>query len=334
MELAGLNVTVLRRVVRLLDQAARVRCMLASKALAAAITHADAWPAVAVHKPTGDALDFIAAARCAAVSLTGGARAVARLLDGMYERGVHLDLRALTLRFDGLFRANALAAAVADLPALEELVVSCGRMTGAACLALGDGGGLRRLHTLRVAEQPNAHGERRLEVYLQGAELPALREVVLRVCTSDVLAHAWRFPALRHVVYDNDGDTFEDARLDGCSLDCLETDVANDEALGRLAAALAAAAGVQRLSLALLDDADLDTHMPVQSLVLRMCQDVALTLDFAVAAGLRALHVQSLQGSTGWSLRLLGAGSFERFLLWTRRCDARIDPGGELSMPT
>jgi hypothetical protein len=311
--------------------------MLASRALAAVAAHADAWPAVHVHHITPHALDFIARSGCGVVSVApADARAAAQFADALFERGLHHTLRHLTVRLREVRfqRRHTFFAALADLPALEVLNITCEAVLVPTGVALGNGEGLRRLRSLKISEEPDANGERRMEVYLDRAELPALERVVLHVNTSDVLAHAWRFPHLRHVVYNNDRDTFEDARLDGCTLTYLETDVANDAAMTYLTSAVAHAAAVHRLALGCMDDAVLTSRMPVRELVLHMCELVTVDLDFAVVSTLERFRVEALDMSANWAVRLQHVGAFDRFLMWTRRTDAFVDQGGQLTVAT
>ena len=94
------------------------------------------------------------------------------------------------------------------------------------------------------------------------------------------------------------------------------------------------AAAVHRLALGCMDDAVLTSRMPVRELVLHMCELVTVDLDFAVVSTLERFRVEALDMSANWAVRLQHVGAFDRFLMWTRRTDAFVDQGGQLTVAT
>lgn len=330
----ALSPAVLRRVAALLDQDTRVSACVGSERLAEALAHPSAWRRTVVHAPTPQALQFVCRVRPEVLHLVDAeVRRAEWFLEQLLEAGAHRGVRGLyvSLAPCGSLAASTLLPTIAEFPALRELTLEFESVSRPACLAFPEGcEGLRDLTYLRVTERPGrAEAPRHLEVYLADAELPALQEVHLRVATSDVLAHVSRFPLLRVVRYGAERESFEDADLEGATLDTLAVDVRDAAAMHFLAVALESAGRVDRVQLTCHSDVCFDASAPLRHLAIRL-RAPASELDVAYPAVRRAssVTVEADASLRRYTLRFSGTGSCHNFLEWTQRALLHVSSEG------
>lgn len=310
---------------------------MASRALGGVVAHPAAWPTVVVHKLTAAAEQFLAEVGADDVELAacGNVHRVEWFLEGLIARGMHTVVESLRICLGktGLSTTCTLMHAVAEFTALEDLDIECEGLPRSACLAFPSTfGGLTRLERLRVTERA---ADRRLEVYLGDACLPQLREVRLRVCTSDVLAQAHRLRNLHVVSYDCTRETFEDARLDNLRLELLSATAPTCDAADTLLTEVSNARRIGTLALTC-PSVTLDAFMPVDCLHIKVVDPGAeVSILHPAVRFMEAVTVEHMgDAPEGWSVRFTAAGSWHNFQTWLARTVLRVGHDGSVSVHT
>lgn len=330
-----LSPALLRRVAARMDQASRVACCLGSKLLCDTLSHPGAWPDATVYALTPHALDHVCRLRVRSLALAAPDLAqAARFLEGMVERQASdpvLSLRVACAADAGPPCDADLLKPISRFCALQALAIECSGLSSPTCLAFPVGHeGLRDLRTLVVLDRSFP---RKLEVYLADACLPALRDAVLEVLTSDVLARARSFRCLQKVVYVGLEETFEDADVSGMRLSKLRLAVPSRQALDFLMAALSHLSDVDELVLLCHEDARLDTYINARRVRLLLCSTCSeVSVVFPVVRSFSSLSVEGVVGGSPWTLRFEGAGSWHTFQKWTERADLAVGLDGALEI--
>lgn len=328
---------VLRRILCLASQPTKVACCLASKSLGRAIMHPSMWTDVTVHTPDSHALEFLSRMHPVCVHLSDSD--VDRLewfLDGMISHGLHLLVRQLDLSLGHTTfrRRHSLIECVSEFAALEVLQIRCDSVSHVTCLAFPAGCTLTKLRHLEIVE--TGAGSRKLEVYFDEANLPQLQAVDLRVFTSDIMAHLWRYPSLRSVVYKSGMEGFEDARLDGATLSTLSLNVASSKVFNRLVPELSKVKHVDTLALTCdADDIVLDTYFPAKNVCIEVTDPEArVCIVHGAIRGVSSLTVRATgyalthPSAHGWTVKFMGTGSWHNFHMWVLRTELTIGQAG------
>lgn len=314
---------VLRRVIAKADQHTRVACCVASKQLYDAAMHQSVWRRTRVYRLNSCALKFLARVRPESVHLVhSDVRRVEWFLDGMVDEGAHATVKALhlVLGMPTCLRHNVLLECIAEFEALVVLSIDAEDVLKPACLAFPPGCVMRRLAAVKVTERATVQGAcRKLEVYFAGADLPALEEVHIRARTSDIMAHARRFPVLTSVTYRSDEDSYEDADLTSVRLALLSVDVRDDYAMHFLMTALSYAGYAERLMLTCHANVCLDTRVTMRHLCIHLRSPaISVHVEHGVVRGLASLTVEvpHCYPSRPFTVRFAGVGSFSNFCAW------------------
>lgn len=325
----ALSPPLLRRVGSLLDQRTRVACCVGSARLGEALADPAVWRRITVHAPGPDALAHVRRVRPEVLHLSGvdvGAaeRFVEQLAEDAAARSAVRALRVTVVPGCSLVRSSLLPT-LAEFPELRELVLEFGGLAEPGCLAFSADEPLPCLEYLRIVDDGQP---RRLEVYFAGVLLPQLREVHLRVATSDVLAHVPRLPRLRVVRYGAERESYEDADLGGANLDALSLDVRDPMAMHFLEVAVGAARRVERLQLTCFCDVEYDADVGgLRHLTIR----ARPPSTSARVAYWSVRRVGSLTVEAG-RVRFVGCGSFNNFMLWTQRTLLFVASEGEVTV--
>lgn len=276
----------LHQILRATDQGGRVACLTACKALSAAARQpAGCWPAVTLRDLDRTAVAFVARHRCRHVTIKSDTPDdVSWFLQHLAAAGAADCVDTLTLALGVVQRLPSdLLASVGLLPRLRYCALSVQDLETACDLAWE-----RDMPCLEgLVVQERSEGGKQLVVWFGRAAFPVLRRAVLDVGLTDVMAAARKMPALRDLVYrcddDDSGETYEDAALEGVTLDTLELDLGVDTDYRHLGAQLREAA-VRTLVLHLHDDwVPLEWAMPRGLQTLRLCMHLThidVKLDF------------------------------------------------------
>lgn len=342
-----LSADVVRRIASCVDQPTRVACCLATKAMHAALMHPVAWRRAVVYRLDEHAERFLCVARPRVLHIVcDDVRAVERFLESLIARGMRdvVTVLRLSLGRATMPRACTLMDCVSDFTALVDLSIECEDLPCAACLAFPTTcAGLQSLQSLAITEHvsdaavhvsdaASAPPARKLEVYVGDARLPELAEVSLRVATSDIMAQAWRLPALRVLSYWCDAETYEDARLDGARLSLVSVNVPTQHALEWLMAAVGMARHVDTLMLRCYDDCEVTTYVPVVNLHVKLFQRATeVCVLHPVVRCLESVTIEhACPASQEWTARFVSVGSWHNFQHWAQRTDLRVGHNGSV----
>lgn len=266
MNLMDLPQEVLTHVMSLTDQPGRCNSLVTCKGLSAAALDPANWQEVSFGDLDPTAAEFVVRQGCTTVSLYGSEPDDAswflhRLADEGYE-----GLRHLVIEFDTIHRLPCdLLVGIARHGQLRTVDIRVLDMECTCELHFPKHTRMLHLETLRVVE--TSEECKQMVVWFGGTQsgFPALHTLHLDVGLSDVLEGVRNFPRLKHLTYLSDdgdaGETYEDARLEGCDLDSLSLDIYADSDTRHLARELEKAA-VRRLVLHLHDE-HLDLRYPL-----------------------------------------------------------------------
>jgi len=312
---------VLRRVLVLIDQPTLVTCCLASKVLHKTLTRPGVWKCATVHKPSAAAAACISTLQSTYVTVVCsdvcGVEEFMRELDAPVRR-LSVSLYPEPDKVPRSCQIGTLAARFAST--LEELVIEWGSIPFAVGLVFEES--LPHLHELRVIEE-GPDPLRRVEVYFH-AEMPRLRNVHLRVMTSDILAHTPRMKSLKHVRYESGDELYEDSTLEGVSLDSLYLNAGSRVEWTYLSSAIARAASIKQLTLLCSCPFELDTRLPVRDMCLRVTQSTSLVLSLTAARAMESLVVLNSGSCNGWTVRFTECGSWDRFMMFLKNTDVYV----------
>lgn len=323
-----LSAEVLRKVAARVGQATRVACCLASRRAFAALQTPRLWQHVSVYELDDHALAFMQQMDTrdvyVEVPLVTDVGVLERFIAGLPPRTRQLSL---WVKDACVTKAHSIMSCICDLNELEILVVQFSVLRQPMCLAFPSDADLPNLRTVHMTE----HGqERHMEVYFDGVRLPALKDVILEVRTSDVMATLRRFPRLSSVCYFGTKETYEDARLEGVRLDGLSLNVLNTTAMGFLQSAVARADHVGAMTLLCFCDVCVEAYLPTRTLYIRAMPSVSqVEFMFHAVRGLEHLsvHPHTIGARTSWTARFSRVGSWYNFLSWLKR--ARLHVGFE-----
>lgn len=293
MDLASLPAEVLQQVLRGTDQDTKTSGLfLASKGLYAASRDPQLWRAVRLgcHGLGATSLAFMGTVATACeelcianpcpddvgIFLEDLARLHPAVANGISKLEIVIDGRCS--RVPGYM----LDAAATGFPALRAMSIHLdgGVEDPDNDITFPENSRLQALETLEIIEMPEYDDEydevmaANLCVNFAPAcgALPALRRVTMSVASSDILTIATRLPALKAVGYTSELEEYEDACLEGLSLDYLGLTVHEDSDLPALLRALADMEFIGTLSIKAMTDLVFDIGVPVRSLCIHIIE--------------------------------------------------------------
>lgn len=296
---------VLCNIMSLADQPTRVACMTSVKALSRAARSQGVWASVTFSDLDNTALEFMDVHRVPTVMVrTACPDDVSWFAEKLAGSGIDC-VRHLDIEVSGAYRMNyCFLDALAKLKSLETLRLVMSNLERDTELAFPRWARLPNLRCLDIIEQPSDDLMKRQYVFFNGshAGFPKLERLVVDVCGSDVMAGLCHMPSLRSVAYRSDEDvgdeTYEDAQLEGCTLDALVIDLGMDTDYQHLCSELHRAS-VKRLVLCVDDTTACLMHRindDIQELVVRFnCSHADVCLDFVYLRGYKDLRSISVE---------------------------------------
>lgn len=230
MRLTDVPADVLSGIVGRLDQADKVACLTACKALGAAAAGVGVWPSVTFRDLDCTAVAFMARHRCPRVVIRSDCPDdVSWFFDQLAARDIPC-LEELTIELGVVQRLpyDFLTGLARQRP-LRQLAVTIAHLDEPSEVVFPRSCCLFDLHALRIVDR--TPGAKQLVVWFADshARFSSLRTLHLDVAVSDALAGLKHMPSLREVVYRSDdeegGETYEDMAVEGATLDVLELDV-------------------------------------------------------------------------------------------------------------
>ena len=300
MRLTDLPADVLPGIVGRLDQADKVACLTACRALSAAADSAGVWSRVTFRDLDFTAVAFMHRHRCPAVTIVSECPDdVSWFFDQLAARDI-VCVEDLTIHLGEVQRVpHDFFAGLSQQAALRRVEVTVDELDessevvfpASACL-----GNLRELHISDHSSGSDTEGKQLVVWFADShARFSALHTVYLDVAVSDVMAGLRHMPALRHVQYRcNDEETYEDAEMEGATLDVLELNVGADASYPDLWRELEKCA-VRKLVLCTTDDwmdVSQPLHPALEELhVLLHAPATEIRIDFPSLATLTRLRV-------------------------------------------
>lgn len=238
---------VLRHIMRLADQEARVACMSACRALHRAAGALGVWTEVTLYDLDPAAVAFMERHRCPVVRVvTDCPDDVAWFFEQLYERGI-VCVRHLRIELGAVMRVPMdLLCGIGVQDTLERLSIRVHSLDGASEICFCKHHRLQRLRTLEISE--HTEQAKHLVVWMDDTHdrFHRLTSVALDVGLSDIMAGLRHVPTARRVAYSFEtdgeggggGETFEDMELAGARLDSLDLDLDGEVDTATMAAEL------------------------------------------------------------------------------------------------
>lgn len=321
---------VVRRIASFLDQTSIVACCLSSRVVRNALMHPDVWQHATVYRLDTHAAETLYSMKTKVVKIEVDAAesgALERFLSGL---APHTQSLHIALGTAALSQTHAITSCICELSRLQHLVIECARVCRPSCLAF-PAACMPDLRTIRIFEKSAV---RKLEVYFSEVELPALQEVMLEVCTSDILANLQFYRQVHSLVYVGSTETFEDARLEGVRLESLYVHVPTRLGLAYLQSELVRALCIGHVTLVCHEDAFVDTRVNARHLTINLRGEAcAVEIEHAAVRRLHELtiHAHSPYALPGpWVVQFVGVGSWHNFHEWLGRCTLVVGCGGKV----
>ena len=320
-----MDLDVLRRVLSLVDQPTLVACCLASKSLHKELTSPGVWKFARVHKPSASAAAAVSLLQSTSVTVVcSDVTCIEEFLRELIAPVCRMSI-SIYPEPDKVPRSCQIGTLAGRFaPTLEELTIEWGSLPFPLGLVFEEA--LPHLRELRVIEE-GPDPLRRVEVYFH-AEMPKVKNVQLRVMTSDILAHVTSMKSLKNVRYESTDELYEDSNLEGVSLDTLYLNAGSEVEWTYLSSAIARAASIKQLTLLCGSPFELDARLPVRDMCLRVTQSTSLVVSMMAARGMESLVVLNSGSTDGWTVRFTECGSWDRFTMFLKNTEVYVGRWG------